>query len=170
MRRHQTVRRLAPFLLLALQLCARQASDTRRALDTGTIQGTWRAVRFVTHAGDSTRTYPFGDPPRGYLVYDATGHVFFQVVRPDGESQANPGRWYRGDSSALNVVLREAAAYFGTYTADPSRGVVVHKIEGEIPPNIGVTEVATPYRLHGDSLVLGSDSASHWAFIRVPWR
>lgn len=63
--------------------------------------------------------------------------------------------------------VRDATAYFGTYRADYSAGRVVHHIEAEIPPNAGETEVATPFRVRGDTLTLGPDSATHWTFIRV---
>jgi len=44
---------------------------------------------------------------------------------------------------------------------------VIHRIEGEIPPNSGTTEIATPYELRGDTLILGHDSTAHWKFLRV---
>jgi len=77
------------------------------------------------------------------------------------------GKWDGADSATLKSLLNSAAAYFGTYQADYANGRVVHRIEGEIPPNLGTTEVATPFRLYGDSLQLGRDSSTHWVFVRV---
>jgi hypothetical protein len=116
---------------------------------------------------DSTARYPLGRPIRGYLVYDTTGHVFFQMVRGIVAAPEIRGKWDRADSATLRSLLSGAAAYFGTYQADYSSRRVVHRIEGEVPPNIGTTEIATPFRLRGDSLQLGGDSTRHWTFIRV---
>ena len=132
------------------------------------LVGTWRAADFIDpSASDSATRYPLGRPLRGYLVYDTTGHVFFQMVRGLIASPDVRGKWDRADSAALKALLGGAAAYFGTYQADYGSGQVVHRIEGEIPPNIGTTEIATPFHLRRDSLQLGRDSSAHWIFIRV---
>ena len=130
--------------------------------------GTWRAIEFANPlAQDTAAAFPYGRSPLAYLVYDRTGHVFFQAVRGVAASPEARGRWHRGDSASLNRLLSDAAAYFGTYAVDYGRGTVLHRIEGEIPPNSGTTEVATPFRVSGDTLILGQDSASHWRFLRV---
>ena len=92
------------------------------------------------------------------VALDFDGTLAPIVSRPDR---------VRVPSATLRSLLTGAAAYFGTYQADYSRGRVVHRIEGEVPPNIGTTEIATPFRLRGDSLQLGGDSTRHWIFIRV---
>jgi hypothetical protein len=132
------------------------------------IVGTWRAADFINpDANDSAARYPLGRPLRGYLVYDTTGHVFFQMVRGLIASPDVRGKWHRADSATLQALLGGAAAYFGSYEADYASGRVVHRIEGEIPPNVGTTEIATPFHLRGDSLQLGGDSSAHWIFLRV---
>ena len=88
------------------------------------------------------------------LLLDATGHVFFQVTNGFAVLPKFRGRWREADSKTLRMLLGDAAAYFGTYRVDYNHGSVVHRIEGEIPPNLGNTEVATPFRIHADSLQL----------------
>jgi hypothetical protein len=132
------------------------------------LVGTWRAADFTNPSGrDSTARHPLGRPPRAYLVYDATGHVFFQMVNGVFATPELRGRWAQADSATLRALLGGAAAYFGTYDADYESGRVIHHIEGEIPPNLGTSEVATPFRLRGDSLQLGHDSTVHWLFLRA---
>jgi hypothetical protein len=135
---------------------------------TNRLVGTWRAVEYVNpNAPDSAGRYPFGRPPSGYLVYDATGHVFLQVIRGLAAAPEARGRWNAADSATLHQLLSGAAAYFGTYRAYDDAGTVIHRIEGEFPPNLGRTEMATPFRVVGDSLQLGRDSSAHWVFVRV---
>ena len=157
--------RLGVLAAFAVGACSGSSASANVLGRDRPLVGTWRATEYANpRAQDSTRVYPFGRPPRGYLVYDRTGHVFFQVA-PD--LPVERGRWREADSASLNRLLSGAAAYFGTYTADYVRGTVVHRIEGEIPPNPGITEVAAPFRVTGDTLILGHDSTSHWRFLRV---
>src|SRR6185295_5505014 len=104
---------------------------------------------------------------RAYLVYDPTGHVFFQAaIEPRLQDHAR-GRWTQADSTSLAALLRAGLAYCGTYSVDRASGRVTHRIEGEFPPSSGTTEVATPYRIASDTLVVGVDSLTHWRFRRV---
>jgi hypothetical protein len=77
------------------------------------------------------------------------------------------GKWYTADSTSLAALLLAGLSYFGTYTVDRASGRVTHRIEGEFPPSTGTTEIATPYRLVADTLILGVDSLTHWRFRRV---
>jgi hypothetical protein len=157
------MRLIVPAVLL-LSACAREQPVR---VDRSPLVGTWRASAYiVTRSGEAPR-YPFGDAPKAYLVYDNTGHVFFQAVADARVLEDARGRWRGADSAALTALLQSGLAYFGTYTANAGAGTVTHHIEGELPPNIGTTEVATPYRVAGDTLVLGVDSLTHWRFTRV---
>ena len=71
------------------------------------------------------------------------------------------GAFYADDNSRWHV------AYFGTYSVDSAAQLVTQRIEGELLSRLGSVEVATPYRLHGDSLILGTDSLEQWIFVRV---
>ena len=143
-------------------------SDSVAAARSLSLVGTWRAADFVIPtASDSAHQHPLGRPPRGYLVYDATGHVFFQMAKGLALLPELRGRWQQADSATLHGLMADAVAYFGEYRVDRTNGRVVHRIEGEIPPNLGTTEVATPFRLNGDTLQLGRDSSVHWLFLRV---
>lgn len=123
--------------------------------------GTWRAVEY-SRGSDDAREYPFGRPPRGYIVYDPTGHVFFQVGNR-GQQTPPPGKsWQQADSSTLEQLVRGSSAYFGTYAVDETNGTVTHHIEGEIPPWRATTEVAHPFTVHNDTLSIAS-----WIFVRV---
>jgi len=43
--------------------------------------GTWRLVEFADLGKDGKWQYRFGETPRGYFVYDATGHVHIQIMK-----------------------------------------------------------------------------------------
>ena len=104
------------------------------------IVGTWKVVVFETHNADGTVIIDFGDKPLGYFIYDGTGHVAIQMME-------NPAK---KDPPA-------AFAYFGTYTVDAARGIVIHHVEGAVDQRsrqyIGRDE-RRPFRLEGDHLII----------------
>jgi hypothetical protein len=46
-----------------------------------TLIGTWRVVEFADLDKDGKWQYRFGEHPRGYFVYDVTGHVHIQIMK-----------------------------------------------------------------------------------------
>lgn len=153
--------------VLASLACSGEEVAAKAAGDVS-LTGTWRAVEFTNpRADDSAGRYPLGRTPRAYLVYDATGHVFFQSVHGLAENKEARSRWRAADSASLRQLLADMSAFFGTYRVDYNRAVVIHSLEGEIPPSSVITEVATPFRIRGDTLVIGGDSTAHWIFRRV---
>jgi hypothetical protein len=120
------------FVAASVATCSKGSPPAAIAVDRPLV-GTWRALEYVDpRANDAAQANPLGRPPRAYLVYDRTGHVFFQAVHGLAANADVRGRWRVADSASLNHLLSDAAAYFGTYTADYARGTVGHHIEGEI--------------------------------------
>ena len=113
------------------------------------------------------RTYPLGDSLRGYLAYDASGHVMFGVVSPrDSAHQLSPRGSDRGWMRP-RFLPQNFAGFFGTYTIDRVHRSVTHRLEGEHPSGAGTMEIATPYRVVRDTLTIGSDSTTRWLFVRA---
>ena len=110
--------------------------------------GTWRVVEFADLDKDGKWQYWFGEHPRGYFVYDATGHVHIQIMKvpplpPFPEANSDDGKL----PSAEHALAAYTAyvAYFGTYTVDPERHVVTHHVEGSLAPDYTHT-VTSPAR------------------------
>jgi hypothetical protein len=155
------------FLTLAIALACGGESTVTEQAPPASLVGTWRIVRHSSPAGLDSMSLPLGSKPRGYLVYDATGHVFLQV-QDVGADSLRQRSWREAPDSILTRLLTGFRAYFGTYTVDSSALMVTHRIEGEfLPQGRGTMEVATPFRLRGDSLTLGADSLEQWHFVRV---
>lgn len=131
------------------------------------LVGTWRIVKHASPTGaDPGAPLRFGSRPRGYLVYDATGHVFLQVQDAEAADSIR-SHWRSAPDSVVRQLLDGFQAYFGKYVVDSVAMMVTHRIEGELLPRFGSVEVATPFRLRGDSLILGADSLEQWVFVRV---
>ena len=104
------------------------------------IVGTWKVIAFETRNTDGTVIKEFGEKPLGYFIYDATGHLSIQVMENPAKNDAPT-----------------SFGYFGTYTVDSAKGIVIHHIEGALGANtrrlVGKDELRT-FRIEGDHLII----------------
>jgi hypothetical protein len=154
------------FVVAAAALCCSIAADmaplasahaetgasTRAAAGEPGLVGTWRLVRFEDTSSDGKVSYPFGEHPFGYFVYDPTGHLSVQIMR-------NPPIPPFASSPASEAEVRAAngayLAYFGTYRVDKAKQVLHHIVEGALNPSyVADPDQARPYRLQGDTLII----------------
>lgn len=109
------------------------------------LLGTWRIERFVDTDATGQVSYPYGEHPQGYIVYDATGHVHVQIV---------PAAATKGPSADASGYV----AYFGTCRVDPEKRIVVHHVEGSSVPGYAGTDQPRPFRVERDVLTIEGDS------------
>ena len=109
--------------------------------------GTWRVVEFADLDKDGKWQYRFGEHPRGYFVYDETGHVHIQIMKvpalpPFPEAKLTDGK----PPSPEHALAAYTAyvAYFGTYTVDTEKHVVTHHVEGSLAPGFTDTDQPRP--------------------------
>lgn len=154
---------------LLVACSAREAAVTPvpTANSGDSVVGVWRIARYAVRSRiDTTTRFPFGVEPRGYLVYDKSGHMMFHVDRPTAIDSLGV-EIAHADASAMLDLMNGFSASYGTYVVDVAQRTITHHIEGEVPPRGGRFEVAAPYRVSRDSLWLGNDSSSAWHFARV---
>ena len=158
-----------PCLALALALAvASSAAAGQRSGNAAPIVGTWQVVDYwVRDAKSGERQYPYGRQPGGYHVYDAAGHVFVQVMRLPAADTLGVSMWRTLPPDDLRKLVDRYAAYFGTYRADASRGVISEHIEGDLAREHAGTSRDVPFRLDGDRLLLGDGASSQVVLMRV---
>lgn len=132
---------------------AQSSSATSRPLRDKLV-GTWRFVKYFNTDASGKVTYPFGDPPTGYIVWDATGHVFVQVARPPDLKPFVSGSDLTGTEPEVRAALERYDAYFGTYEVDEQNSVVIHHVAGTLRPSYTATDQRRPFRFQGDSTVI----------------
>jgi hypothetical protein len=122
------------------------------------LVGTWRLLDFGDLDKDGRWQHRFGEHPRGYFVYDATGHVHVQIMKvpplmPFPEANIGDGKL----PSAEHALAAYSAyfAYFGTYTVDANKHVVTHRVEGSLAPEFTDSDQPRPFKLEGDRLEIG---------------
>lgn len=123
------------FLLVALVGCMQPRSPLRAADSQLAVVGTWRLLEYVAWDSTGTPRHLFGSPPSGYAVFDAAGSAFIQIMKI-------------GDASSL-------AAYYGSFSVNPSGDSLSIRVEGSNIPSYLQTIQRRPFRIRGDTLVLG---------------
>jgi hypothetical protein len=57
----------------------------------------------------------------------------------------------------MKAAFTAYVAYFGTYTVDAAKNVVIHHVEGSLKPSFIGTDQPRPFILAGDHLTIGDD-------------
>jgi hypothetical protein len=140
---------------------ATKAPETRMKMAAATLDqahaliGTWRVVEFADLDKGGKWVHLFGEHPRGYFVYDATGHVHIQIMKVPPLKpfpEANPDDGKPPTAGHALAAFNAYVWYFGTYTVDVEKHVVTHHVEGSLSPDYTDTDVlsswtATVWRL-----------------------
>jgi len=149
-----------------MNIFEQQSSDIARALI-----GTWRLVQFADLDKEGRWVHRFGEHPKGYFVYDATGHVHIQIMRvpplaPFPEANSVEGKTPTAEHAL--AAYNGYFAYFGIYAVDAQMHVVIHHVEGSLAPDFIETDQPRPFKLEGDCLEIGDGKTWRRVLQRVP--
>ena len=143
---------LAVILLIQNQSLAESPSNNLRKQ----LVGTWRLVSYEDRGDPNGEwTYRFGKNPKGYVIYDETGHVAIQIMKTPPPPKFASGDDAKPTPEEALAVYSSYTAYFGTYTVDEARHVVIHHVEGALRPSYIGTDQERPFELTGDRLIIG---------------
>jgi lipocalin-like protein len=107
------------------------------------LVGTWNFVIAEITTADGKKQLPFGDRPRGMLVFTADGH-FSQVHVANGLPRIASGNRLAGSVEENKAILAGSLALFGTYTVDEAKRTLTFHIEASTFPNLeGVAQTRT---------------------------
>ena len=118
------------------------------------LVGTWRVMKFADTDPTGKTTYPFGEQPAGYFVYDSTGHLSIQIMRTPATQGFASGKDNQGTDSEVRSAYDGYVAYFGTYHVDENNSVVTHVVEGSLHPSYTGTDQSRPFKIDGDDLII----------------
>ena len=133
---------------------------------TNELVGTWRLVQYFDTDASGKVTYPFGEKPIGYLVYDLTGHMSAQLMRTPATPRFASGDDEKGTEAEVRAAYDGFVAYFGTYRVDEAKSVVTHVVEGSLRPSYVGTDQRRPFKLQGDILIIQDLQADGTAYFR----
>jgi hypothetical protein len=96
--------------------------------------GTWRLKSAEAHFANGEVGLPYGQNPRGYIIYDASGRMAVQLMNDERPPFAGRDKSL-GTDGENRTAIRSYEAYFGTYEVDETNRAVHHYVEGSLFPN-----------------------------------
>ena len=144
------LRTIAAVLALALSVGATAAQPA--SLKDG-IVGTWNFVVAEVAAPDGKKSFPFGETPKGILIFTADGHFAQIHVAGDVPKIASNNR-LTGTAEEYAEIMRRSLSVFGTYTVDEGNRTVTYNIvSGSFPNWQGESQTRAIDKLTADEFV-----------------
>jgi hypothetical protein len=122
----------AALLALALSAGAAAAQGANSLKDQ--IVGTWSFVVAEVTAPDGKKSFPFGETPKGILIFTADGHFAQIHVASDVPKIASNNR-LTATPEEYAAIMRRSLSVFGTYTVDEANTTVTYTIASASFPN-----------------------------------
>jgi Lipocalin-like domain len=98
------------------------------------LVGTWTFVVAEVTAPDGKKSFPFGETPKGILIFAPDGHFAQIHVASDAPKIASNNR-LTGTPEEYATIMRRSISVFGTYTVDEDKKTVTYKIVSSTFPN-----------------------------------
>jgi hypothetical protein len=96
--------------------------------------GTWTFVVAEVTAADGSTSLPFGDTPKGILIFTPDGHFAQIHVASDVPKIASNNR-LTGTPEEYKAINQRSLSVFGTYTVDEEKKTVTYQITASTFPN-----------------------------------
>jgi hypothetical protein len=120
--------------LLALALSAGAAAAQPAPSLKDQIVGSWNFVVAEVTAPDGKKSFPFGETPKGILIFTADGRFAQIHVAADVPRIASNNR-LTGTPEEYAEIMRRSLSVFGTYTVDEANRTVTYTIVAASFPN-----------------------------------
>jgi hypothetical protein len=98
------------------------------------LVGTWSFVIAEITAADGRKSLPFGDKPKGMLIFTADGH-FSQIHVAGGLPKIASNNRVAGSAEENKAIVAGTLALFGTYSVDEAKKTLTFNIESSTFPN-----------------------------------
>jgi hypothetical protein len=117
------------------------------------IVGTWDFVVAEVTAPDGKKSFPFGETPKGILIFTAGGQFAQIHVAADVPKIASNNR-LTGTAEEYGAIMRRSLSVFGTYAVDEDKKTVTYRIVSSSYPNWeGEAQTRTIDKLTADEFV-----------------
>ena len=141
----------AAWLAFALSAGAAAAQPAQSLKDR--IVGTWDFVVAEVTAPDGKKSFPFGETPKGILIFTPDGRFAQIHVAADVPKIASNNRM-TGTSEEYAAIMRRSLSVFGTYAVDEAnKTVTYHIVSASFPNWEGEAQTRTIDKLTADEFV-----------------
>src|SRR5262249_1428311 len=112
--------------------------------------GTWDFVIAEITTADGKKSFPFGERPKGMLIFTADGHFSQVHVSSDLPRIAGNNR-LGGTPEQNSAIVHGSLALFGTYSVDEAKKTLTFNIVSSTFPNQwGTSQTRTIDLLNGE--------------------
>ena len=119
--------------VLAIALAGGQAAAQQKSL-RDQIVGTWNFGVAEVIAPDGKKSFPFGETPKGVLIFTADGH-FAQIHVASDVPKIASGNRLTGTPEEYAAIMRRSISVFGDYSVNEEKKTVTYKIVSASYPN-----------------------------------
>jgi hypothetical protein len=117
------------------------------------IVGTWNFVVAEVTAPDGKKSFPFGETPKGILIFTPDGRFAQIHVAGDVPKIASNNRM-TGTPEEYAAIMQRSLSVFGSYTVDEEKKTVTYQIVSASFPNWeGVAQTRSIYKLTSEEFV-----------------
>jgi hypothetical protein len=120
--------------LLALALSAATAAAQPATSLKDQIVGSWNFVVAEVNAPDGKKSFPFGETPKGILIFTSDGRFAQIHVAGDVPKIASNNRM-TGTPEEYAGIMKRSLSVFGTYAVDEDNKTVTYNIVSSSFPN-----------------------------------
>jgi hypothetical protein len=129
---------LSAIAALGLALLPGRAVSQQKSLKDQLV-GTWTMVSLEQTTPNGSKLQPFGANPKGMLVFDANGRLYFMWARADLPKIASNNRSTPTPEEA-KAIAEGTLAGFGTYVVDEAKKTFTIRYEASTFANIDGTD------------------------------
>jgi Lipocalin-like domain len=138
--------------VLALALTAAPAVAQQKSL-RDQIVGTWNFVVAEVLAPDGKKTFPFGETPKGILIFTVGGQ-FAQIHTAGDLPKIASNNRLSGTPEEYATIMRRSISLFGTYSVNEEKKTVTYNIVSSSYPNFaGEAQERTIDKLTADEFI-----------------
>ena len=117
------------------------------------IVGTWDFVVAEITGADGKKSFPFGETPKGVLIFTPEGR-FSQIHVASDVPKIASGNRLTGTAEEYAAINRRSLSVFGSYTVDEEKKTVTFRITSSTFPNWeGEAQTRTIDKLTADEFV-----------------
>ena len=143
--------RTARTALAALSLVLASAAAAQNLQNQ--LIGTWDFVVAQVKAPDGKISFPFGESPKGMMVFTPDGR-FMQIHVASDVPRIAANNRLKGTPEEYSEIMRRSISVFGTYTVDDAKKTVTYHIVSASFPNWqGESQTRTIDKLTADEFI-----------------
>lgn len=115
--------------------------------------GVWRLVSYEYRTEEGEIRTPFGENPKGVIMYDATGFMSVQIMSAERVTFSTEDLFVASEAEVRSA-FEGLNTYYGPFTVDETTKTVTHHLEGASMPNREGAQQKRQYEFEGNRLTL----------------